>query len=121
MFVSLLICVAAFPKDIAIAALSVMIISDAFAAIVGRTWGHAALWGKSIAGIIGFILSGYVVLGILTWVLEENAGFFAAGVLAVMMGGIVELCSNLFRIDDNITIAVTIGGVMWMLTLVLGV
>lgn len=108
MTVSAIICFAAFPLPIASAALSMMIMGDLAAALVGKKWGtHTFIfsnktWEGTIAGFIANIAAGYFFLNGL-----PHALFFLLSMAAV--ASLVEVFTQ--KLDDNLTIPVFAG--MW--------
>ncbi len=40
--------------------------------------------------------------------------FFVFGFISAFMGGMVEAASRMFKVDDNITIPICIGVLMWI-------
>jgi dolichol kinase len=101
-----------FPKLIAITAFSVLIVSDASSALIGRMYGKHSFIDKSAEGTLAFILSGWIVV-----LIVPKAGFgwieFVIGAIAVVLGGIVEASSVRLRFDDNLAVPATVGFTMW--------
>ncbi len=115
-YVLLAACVAivAFPKIIAITAFSILIISDMAAALIGRKFGRHGFFDKSLEGTSAFIVSGIIIVAII----GVNSGapwtFYIAGAIAAIAGGIIEAASIKLRLDDNFSIPLTIGAIMWL-------
>jgi dolichol kinase len=105
-----------FPKVIIITSFAILIISDTIAALIGRKYGHHRFLKKSLEGTIAFVISGVVVV-----LLSPKIGYLPAeytiGILGAVVGGVVEASS--IGIDDNLSIPFSIGGVMWLLYLLL--
>ena len=97
-FLSLIIVVLLFDETSAAAALTIMILSDPIASLVGRVFGNLKLIGnKTLEGSIAFFISSVIIL------LLYN--FEAFEVLIVSMGAtLIELFSKKIRIDDNFLI-----------------
>ncbi len=94
-----------FPKEVAIAALFILVISDASAGIVGSGWGRTRLFGeKTLEGSIAFFITGMAVVAL------TMKGNLFWGTLAVLGATLVELFS--LRLDDNLTIPLVAGGIM---------
>jgi len=112
-FISALACVIIFPKVIFITGFAILIISDSMAALIGRRFGKNKFLFKSREGTLAFLVSAIVVVLFTPKVeykmIEYFIGFFAAGI-----GAIVENISFGFA-DDNLSIPLSIGIVMWIL------
>ena len=116
-------CILFLPKIIAITAFSVLIISDTAAALVGRKWGEHKLLDKSVEGTLAFVASGImvvIVVGLLSGGDSHiSLEFYMFGAIAVILGAMVELASNRWHIDDNISIPLAVGGAMLVLGMLL--
>ncbi len=112
-FISALACVIIFPKVIFITGFVILIISDSMAALIGRRFGKHKFLFKSLEGTLAFFVSAIIVVlftpKVEYSILEYLIGFIAAGV-----GAIVENISFGFA-DDNLSIPLSIGIVMWIL------
>ena len=104
-----------FPKVIAITAIAVLIISDTSAALVGRRYGKHRFLSKSLEGAGAFFISGLVVVAFAPKV-AYTAPEYAIGAAAALLGAVVE--ASAIGLDDNLSIPLTVGGVMWILYLV---
>ena len=105
------ICVALFPKFIVIASFSILIISDATAALVGKRFGKRRFLGKTLEGSLAFLASALVVIAA-TPKLGYQPGEYLIQAAAAMVGTIVEALP--IEIDDNLSIPLSIGLVMWV-------
>ncbi len=103
-----------FPKIIAITAIAVLIISDTSAALIGRRFGRHRFLSKSLEGASAFFVSGLVVVALAPKV-EYAAAEYAIGAAAALLGAVVE--ASAIGLDDNLSIPLTVGGVMWLLYL----
>ncbi len=112
--ISAVITVFIFPKIIAITAFIILIVCDIAAALIGRKWGTHKLFNKSWEGTSAFIVSGFIVIGIVGSVFSAPFSFFVAGVLASIISGFVEAMSKKLKIDDNLSIPISFGIVMWV-------
>jgi dolichol kinase len=101
-----------FPKLVFITAFSILIVSDTLAALVGRKVGTHPFMKKSAEGAVAFFVSALIVVAAAPKA-ENLPAEFAIGAVAALVGALVE-ASNI-RIDDNLTIPATVGGVLWML------
>ena len=101
-----------FPRIIAITAFSILIISDTVAALVGRRLGRHPFLAKTREGAAGFLVSALLVV-----LLAPKAGpgvaEYLIGAAGAVTGTVVE--SLPVRIDDNLSIPLSIGAVMWVL------
>lgn len=113
---SAVLCVWLFPKVIFLTAFSILIVSDTFAALIGRKYGRAPFLGKSRAGALAFFLSAIVVVFVAPKVEGIPVEFFI-GFAGALVGTVVESLS--ITIDDNLSIPITIGIVMWLLYVLL--
>jgi len=109
---SAIICIIIFPKIITVTAFAVLIISDSVAALVGRKFGKRPLFKKTTEGTLAFFLSAIVVV-MLSPKLEYHFGEYVIGVVGGAVGAVVEAVS--IKLDDNLTIPISIGITMWML------
>lgn len=99
-----------FPERIAFAAFSILILGDAFAAIIGRRFGKTPLGktGKSVEGTLAFIGFSFLVFPFV-----PELGFFSV-LVSIVSGAIAEALP--LPIDDNIRIPLVSGSVLWLLT-----
>jgi len=104
------LCVVIFPKLIVITAFSILIISDTLAALVGRKFGRHQFLKKSLEGTAAFFLSALVVV-LITPKVEYLSIEYLIGAFGALSGAVVEAIS--IAVDDNLSIPLTIGAVMW--------
>jgi dolichol kinase len=109
---SAIICVLIFPKIITVNAFAILIISDITSALVGRRWGRRRFLRKSLVGATGFFVSAVVVVLVAPKV-EGLMLEYAIGIAAAAVGAVVESLST--KVDDNISVPLSIGFVMWAL------
>ncbi len=112
--ISAVITVFIFPKIIAVTAFIILIICDIAAALIGRKWGTHKLFNKSWEGTSAFIISGFIVVAIVGIIFNAPFSFFVAGVLASIISGFVEAMSKKLKIDDNLSIPISFGIIMWV-------
>ena len=89
-----------FPHNAAFAALAVLAIADAASTIIGKRWGTHKLRlneKKSLEGSLAFIAFGTVVLQ-----------FFVNPIMALAVAIIVSQVEMLPKVDDNITIPLSV-------------
>jgi dolichol kinase len=113
-FISALVCVIIFPKFIVINAFAILILSDASAAIFGRRFGKHRFFKKSLEGTIAFIIASIPVVLIAPKV-QGLPGEYIITMVSAVVGGIVEAASTDLKVDDNLSIPVSIGATMWLL------
>ncbi len=107
------LCVLIFPKLIAITAFTVLIVSDTTAALVGRRFGTKKYRDKTLEGSLAFVFSAWIVVLFTPKVASLPAEYIIAFVAAIA-GAVAEVFSfNI--IDDNFSIPITVGAVMWIL------
>ncbi len=109
---SAVFCVLVFPKTITINAFSILIISDTTSALIGRRFGKRHFFKKSLEGSIAFFVSALIVI-ILAPKVDGLPLEYGIGILAAAVGAVVEAAS--VTIDDNISIPISIGAIMWIL------
>ena len=107
--VAALLSVALFPKYTAMAAISVMVISDTLASLIGIKFGKAKDGEKSAIGSAAFLISGLIVIIFISYYFNQGQSFLEAGGFAVVIATIVEFLANKLRIDDNLLIVVAVG------------
>jgi dolichol kinase len=108
---SAIICVVVFPKLITITAFAILIISDSTAALIGRKFGKKPFFRKSRVGAAAFFVSAVLVV-LATPKSAGLPGEYLIGFAGAFVGMIVESAS---RIDDNLSIPISVGAVMWAL------
>jgi len=109
---SAIVCVLIFPKIIAVNAFAILIISDITSALVGRRFGRRRFFQKSFEGALAFFVSAVVVVFLAPKV-EGLALEYGIGVIAAGVGAVVEAAST--KIDDNITVPLSVGFILWAL------
>lgn len=114
---------AVFPTIVAVTAFTVLIVSDTFAALVGRRFGRRPFLDKSVVGTVTFIITAWAVILFYDVVYALPWTFLLAGAIGSVVGGIVEAGSIRLRLDDNLSIpfsiAVTMMIVAWLTELLL--
>jgi len=109
-FISDLLCVLIFPKEIAIAAMFVMIFCDSFAAIVGKSIGKLKINNKTLEGTLAFIVSGFILSLILPKYTNSNFEYYIF-IFVIVLTALIELIE--FKIDDNLIIPLLFGSLYW--------
>jgi dolichol kinase len=110
--ISALFCVLFFPKLITLTAFSILIVSDASSALIGRAYGRHKFLDKSLEGSLAFVFSAWLVV-----LLVPKAGpvaiEYAIAAVAAVIGAVAEAASARTRLDDNFSVPLSIGFSMW--------
>ena len=113
--VSACLCVAIFPKIIAITSFAGLIISDSASALYGRRFGKRKFLKKSVEGSMAFLLTAFVAVAIVAYLSGATWEFMVVGAVASVVGMVVEaLSEGGSSIDDNLTIPTSFGAVLWI-------
>jgi dolichol kinase len=113
---SAIVCVLIFPKIITVNAFAILIISDITSALFGRRFGKRRFLQKSLEGTLAFFVSASVVVFLAPKV-QGLTLEYVIGIAAAAVGAVVEAASTM--IDDNISVPLAIGLLMWALYAVL--
>lgn len=99
--ISSLLCLCLFDKEIASIALTVMLISDSAAALVGRSIGRIKLYkNKTVEGTLAFFTSA-LIINLLFWQIYP---FTWASVAACAAATLAEVYEDKIEIDDNLSV-----------------
>ena len=107
------LCVFLFPKVLFVMGFSILIISDTIAALIGKTIGKHKINGKTFEGSFSFFVSALLVI-LLTPKITYSGTEYMIGFIGAFIGTVVELFS-FDLLDDNFSIPLSVGGVMWLL------
>ena len=107
-------CIIVFPKILAVTGFTILIISDISAALYGRKFGKTRFIDKSLQGTSAFIISAWIIILIIGFLNEAPISYLISGFIASVLAGIVEASSKRMKVDDNLTVPVTVGIVMWI-------
>ena len=113
--IAALVGVLIFPKVIFITAFSILIISDSMAALIGRKFGRHKFLLKSLEGTLAFFVSACIVV-FFTPKIGNFPEEYMIGFAAAFVGAIIENISSRL-IDDNLSIPLSVGFIMWILYL----
>jgi dolichol kinase len=95
-----------YPSDVAVCAILVLGCCDPFASLIGRRWGRIKVGSGTTLGLLAFACTAFIIItpqyGILT------------GLIGSIVSAGVEVSFS--SIDDNLTIPVTTGATIWVLT-----
>lgn len=102
---------ALFPTVCAACAMTVMLISDTVAALIGRPFGkHKINQGKkSVEGALAFFAAGALVVFGTTVCFQTDGAFLARGLSGVFAAMFAEVYENRLKIDDNLSIPLIVG------------
>jgi dolichol kinase len=106
-------CVLVYPKIIAVTAFAVMIVSDICSALIGRKFGTTRFLDKSLQGTMAFWVSAWCVVGVIALCTGAPWQYEALACGASVVGGVVEAASIRLRMDDNFSIPLSVGMVLW--------
>lgn len=103
---SSLMCTLFFSNVIAAIALTVMLISDTLAALVGKAIGQRKIYlEKTLEGTVAFFVSALVIM----MMFNPLYTFTYASVIACFAAVFMELFEHWFELDDNFSIPLIIG------------
>ena len=103
MLIGALLVTAIAPPATAIAALTVLMISDTLSALIGKRWGRTPLAGKSAEGTAAFFISA-VLITFCVAPLSHHPLFLTGGIAASLVATMAELYARHLRADDNLLI-----------------
>ena len=104
-----LLCLCLFEKEVATIALTVMLISDSAAALVGRSIGKVKIYkNKTLEGTLAFFISA-VVINLLFWPLYS---FGIKSIFACVVATLAEVYEDKIKIDDNLSIPLSFAVVL---------
>lgn len=103
------LCALLFAKPLAAMAMTVMLVSDTAAALIGKIWGKNKIYQqKSWQGSAAFFLSAILVMLLFNPLFQ----FKFAAVIAAFAATLVELFEDKIKIDDNLSIPLIIGFIL---------
>ncbi|MBR1948383.1 MAG: phosphatidate cytidylyltransferase [Alphaproteobacteria bacterium] len=100
---SAILCLCFFGKEIAMIALTVMLICDSAAALVGRSIGKVKLYkNKTLEGTLAFFVSA-VIINLLFWPIYP---FTVKSLIACLVATLAEVYEDKIEIDDNLSVPI---------------
>lgn len=103
---SSLICTLLFSHIIAAISLTVMLISDTLAALVGKAIGQRKIYKeKTLEGTVAFFVSALIIM----MLFNPLYTFTYASVIACFVAVFMELFEQWFELDDNFSVPLAIG------------
>ena len=100
-----------FHKEIAMVALSIMLLSDTAAALVGRKWGKHKIneKTKSLEGALAFYSVGVFTLLFYALFFSFTPSLVFGGLIGIILATFAEIYENKIHIDDNLSIPLICG------------
>lgn len=101
-----IVCTALFSKNIAVIAMTVMLISDTCSALFGKAYGTRQIYkNKSLEGTTAFFVSALVI----NMLFNNLFVFGPANVIACILATMAEVYEEKTNIDDNLAIPLAVG------------
>lgn len=105
-------CTLLFPPNIAVVAMTIMLISDTCAALFGKAYGTRCLYkNKSLEGTAAFFISALVIMMLCNFILPVTY----ASILAAFTATMAEVFEDKLDIDDNFSIPLSVGIILTLL------
>jgi dolichol kinase len=101
------LCAVLYPKPVAVAALICIIVGDTAAVFVGRGFGRIKIGSKTLEGSLAFFLASLLAI---LWIPGLS---LSIKVIGAAVAAVVEALP--LPTDDNITVPLAAGAVMWWL------
>jgi len=111
-FISASIIFAICTEEIAVTAFAILAISDACAALIGKSFVSKPFFEKSTIGSLAFYISGLVVLFVCGGMFHSRLWFYLFGFFALFCATILEARPSFLNLDDNFSIPVSFALVM---------
>ncbi|MBK6418583.1 MAG: hypothetical protein IPF79_05250 [Ignavibacteria bacterium] len=108
-----------FPSIIGVTAFTVLIVSDTFAALIGRRYGVRPFIDKSVVGTITFVCTAMIVVVVYGLIFSLPWTFYAVGLVSSIASGVAEAASTRLHLDDNISTPFSFAITMWVLGAIL--
>lgn len=106
---SSLLCTLLFSNVVAAISITVMLISDTLAALVGKAVGQRKIYkNKSLEGSVAFFVSALIIM----MLFNPLRTFTYASVIACFAAMFMELFEQWFELDDNFSVPLVIGIVL---------
>lgn len=93
-----------FPTIVGVTAFTVLIVSDTFAALVGRKYGEKKFLDKSAVGTATFVLTACAVVAVYGIIYAMPWTYWVAGIVGGFCGAVAEAGSVRLNVDDNIVV-----------------
>lgn len=105
-------CAFLFTDLVSVTALTIMLVGDTAASLIGRYWGTLKFWGKTVEGSAAFLVSSIIAVSVLGYAINAPEHFYPVALGAALIGTVVEAVSGKLRIDDNLSVALAAGAFM---------
>lgn len=102
-----------FSKAVVISAVSIMLLCDTAAALIGRKFGKHKILDKSMEGSTAFFIVAMIIL-LLSSYWEINLKLYEM-VIVALGATLIELLTSKIKMDDNISIVLGAGALMTIL------
>jgi dolichol kinase len=99
-------------EEIAVTSFAILAISDACAAIIGKSFVSKPFFEKSTIGTAAFYISGLLVLFVCGGMFHSRLWFYLFGFFALFCATILEARPSFLNLDDNFSIPVSFALVM---------
>ncbi len=110
---SAILCTLLFSKPVAVIALTVMLVSDSFAALIGKAYGTRRLYkNKSLEGTAAFFMSALVI----NMAASPIWPFTYISVFACLAATAAEMFEDKLEVDDNLSIPLIVGFILTVFT-----
>jgi dolichol kinase len=107
-------------KEIAVIALTVLMISDSLAALIGKKWGKHNIGNKTVEGSLSFLASALLVCYLAILMIPEISSVsIVACIIACFSSTIAEFYAKNIHIDDNLLIPITFVSTHFLISLIL--
>lgn len=118
--VATILVIAIFPQPVAILSILYLACGDPIASIAGIQWGHLSIRvapGKSLVGTLAGVVTCFFITLIFMSTMQVSAPvLIIVSIIGGVVGGMAELIP--LEMDDNFTIPVISGFLMWMTFLI---
>lgn len=101
-----------FDKEIAITSISIMVISDAVASIVGRSFGKRKVYDKTMEGSAAFLVASIAISMFVFFSIYDTQKFIISALAGSIVATIAELIAS--KIDVNDSVFVTLATALTM-------
>jgi dolichol kinase len=101
-----------FRPHIAITGFTILVISDALAALIGKSIKSRSFYEKSLSGSLAFFLSALMILVFYGWLYQLTLSYYFFGIITICYVTMLEARPSLLKFDDNILIPLSFSIVM---------
>lgn len=105
-------------KMTAMIAISVLVIADSFAAIIGKIYGKTKLYDKTLEGSTAFFVSGIITGFVVLYLFHQKPAFYISHITVMLFATYIELISSKIKIDDNFLIPLIIAISMYLIKVI---